>query len=99
MKHKTKTMAKLIPLYDKVIILPDAPEEKVGQILLSDAAKKPPSRGTVVAAGAGNPGFPTTVKSNDTVLYPPMAGDPITIDGKEYLVMRESDILSIIQND
>jgi len=92
-------MAKLTPLYDKVIVLADPAEEKVGSIILSDAARKPPSRGTVIAAGPGTPETPTTVKVNNTVVYPPNCGDPLTIDGKEYLVMRESDILSIIENE
>mgnify|MGYP003479511018 CR=1 FL=1 len=92
-------MAKLTPLYDKVIILPDPPEEKMGVVLISESARRPPSRGTVVAAGPGVPEMKTTVKANDVVVYPPSCGDPLSIDGVEYLVMRESDIMSIIEKD
>jgi chaperonin GroES len=58
--------------------------------------KKNPQRGIVLAAGPGKKDEPVTVKSGDTVLYGKYAGTEITIDGIEYLIMRESDILAIV---
>ncbi|HRN79113.1 MAG TPA: co-chaperone GroES [Ferruginibacter sp.] len=85
------------PLHDRVIVKPAAAEEKsAGGIIIPDTAKEKPQRGTVVAAGPGKKDEPVTVKSGDTVLYGKYAGTEITIDGADYIIMRESDILAII---
>lgn len=85
------------PLQDRVIIEPAAAEEKTASgIIIPDTAKEKPQRGIVVAAGPGKKDEPTTVKPGDTVLYGKYAGSEITIEGKEYLIMRESDLLAIV---
>ncbi len=85
------------PLHDRVIVKPAAAEEKTaGGIIIPDTAKEKPQRGTVIAAGPGKKDEPVTVKPGDTVLYGKYGGTEITIEGNDYLIMRESDILAII---
>jgi chaperonin GroES len=85
------------PLHDRVIVKPAPAEEKsAGGIIIPDTAKEKPQRGTVVAAGPGKKDEPVTVKNGDNVLYGKYAGTEITIEGEEYLIMRESDILAIV---
>jgi chaperonin GroES len=87
----------ITPLHDRVIVKPAAAEEKTaGGIIIPDTAKEKPQRGTVVAAGPGKKDEPVTVKAGDTVLYGKYAGTEITLDGNDYLIMRESDILAVI---
>jgi chaperonin GroES len=87
----------ITPLHDRVIIQPAAAEEKTaGGIIIPDTAKEKPQRGTVVAAGPGKKDEPVTVKEGDTVLYGKYAGTEISLEGKDYLILRESDILAII---
>src|SRR5690606_11840666 len=100
-KHKIDTiMAKKVnvtPLHDRVIVKAAAAEEKTaGGIIIPDTAKEKPQRGIVVAAGPGKKDEPVTVKTGDTVLYGKYAGTEIQIDGQDYLIMRESDILAIV---
>ncbi|MDD3629720.1 MAG: co-chaperone GroES [Bacteroidales bacterium] len=88
---------KIKPLADRVVIEPAPAEEKTaGGIIIPDTAKEKPLKGTVVAVGDGKKDEPMTVKVGDQVLYSKYAGTEITIDGKEYLIVRESDILAII---
>ena len=92
-------MAKLTlkPLADRVLIQPSAAEEKTaGGLIIPDTAKEKPQRGKVVAVGAGKKHEPMTVKVGDTVLYGKYAGTEITVDGSEYLIMREADIFAIL---
>ncbi len=85
------------PLHDRVIVQADKAEEKTsGGIIIPDTAKEKPQRGTVMAAGPGKKDEPVTVKSGDKVLYGKYAGTEIQVDGGEYLIMRESDILAIV---
>lgn len=85
------------PLADRVIIEPAKAEEMTaGGIIIPDTAKEKPQRGTVVAVGNGKADEPMTVKTNDVVLYGKYAGTEIQIDGKDYLIMRESDILAVL---
>ena len=87
----------ITPLHDRVIVAPAAAEQKTaGGIIIPDTAKEKPQRGTVLAAGPGKKDEPVTVKSGDTVLYGKYAGTEITVDGKDYLIMRETDILAIL---
>ncbi len=67
-----------------------------GGIIIPDTAKEKPQRGTVVAAGTGKKDEPMTVKAGDIVLYGKYAGTEIQIEGYDYLIMRESDILAIV---
>ena len=85
------------PLQDRVLVEPAPAEEKTaGGIIIPDTAKEKPVRGKVIAVGAGKKDEPITVKAGDTVLYGKYAGTEIQIDGKEYLIMRESDIYAIV---
>jgi chaperonin GroES len=85
------------PLADRVVVEPAPAEEKTpGGIIIPDTAKEKPQKGTVVAVGPGKKDEPTTVKVGDKVLYGKYAGTEINIDGKEYLIMRESDIYAIL---
>ncbi|MEI7979136.1 MAG: co-chaperone GroES [Bacteroidota bacterium] len=87
----------LKPLADRVLVEPAPAEEKtVGGIIIPDTAKEKPQRGIVVAAGEGKKDEPMTVKAGDSILYGKYAGTEITVDGKEYLIMRESDIFAIV---
>lgn len=85
------------PLADRVVVEPAAAEEKTaGGIIIPDTAKEKPQRGKVVAVGAGKKDEPVTVKVGDTILYGKYAGTEIQVDGKDYLIMRESDIFAVI---
>ena len=85
------------PLADRVLVEPTPDENKTASgIIIPDTAKEKPMRGTVVAAGPGKPDEPVTVKVGDVVLYGKYAGTELTVDGKDYLIMRESDIFAII---
>ena len=81
------------PLADRVVIEPAAAEEKTaGGIIIPDTAKEKPQKGKVLAVGNGKPDEPMTVKVGDTVLYGKYSGTEISIDGGDYLMMREADI-------
>jgi chaperonin GroES len=85
------------PLADRVLVLPEAAEEKTASgIIIPDTAKEKPQRGTIIAAGNGKTDEPMTVKAGDTVLYGKYSGTEITVDDIEYLIMRESDIFAIV---
>jgi len=85
------------PLADRVLVEAAPAEQKTsGGIIIPDTAKEKPQKGKVVAIGTGKKDEPITVKVGDNVLYGKYAGTEITIDGKEYLIMRESDIYAII---
>jgi len=84
------------PLKDRVLIEPMEAEEKTASgIIIPDSAKEKPQKGTVVAVGDGKKDEPMTVKEGNTVVYGRYAGTEITIDDKDYLIMREEDILLI----
>jgi chaperonin GroES len=85
------------PINDRVVVQPaDAEEKTIGGIIIPDTAKEKPQRGTVIAVGPGKKDHTMTVKEGDTVLYGKYAGQEITFEGKEYLIMREDDILVIL---
>ena len=85
------------PLADRVVIAAaEAETMTVSGIIIPDTAKEKPQRGTVVAAGPGKKDEPMSVKVGDTVLYGKYAGTEIQINGKDYLIMRESDVYAII---
>ena len=95
-KNAAQTL-NVTPLHDRVIVKPAKAEEKTaGGIIIPDTAKEKPQRGTVIAAGPGKKDEPVTVKAGDNVLYGKYAGTEITHEGKEYLIMRESDIFAIL---
>ena len=85
------------PIADRVVILPAPAEEKTASgIFIPDTAKEKPQKGTVVAVGNGKKDEPLTVKVGDTVLYGKYGGTELKLEGKDYLMMRESDILAIV---
>ena len=87
----------ITPLHDRVIIQPAPAEQKTaGGIIIPDTAKEKPQRGVVVAAGPGKKDEPVTVKVGDTVLYGKYAGTELQIEGQDYLIMRESDVVAIV---
>lgn len=88
---------KLKPLADRVVIEPKEAEEKTASgIIIPDSAKEKPQKGKIVAAGPGTKDETMEVKVGDLVLYGKYAGTEISIDGKDYLIMRQSDILAVI---
>ena len=96
-KKATTPSVSITPLHDRVIVKADAAEQKTaGGIIIPDTAKEKPQRGTVVAVGTGKKDEPMTVQAGDTVLYGKYAGTEINVEGYDYLIMRESDILAIL---
>ena len=88
---------KIKPLADRVVIEAQKAEEVTSSgIIIPDSAKEKPQKGTVVAVGPGTKDEEMQVKSGDQVLYGKYAGTELSIDGKDYLIMRQSDILGII---
>ncbi len=87
----------ITPLADRVVVQAAAAEEKTaGGIIIPDTAQEKPQRGKVVAIGTGKKDEPLTVKVGDNVLYGKYAGTEINVEGKDYLIMRESDIFAVI---
>jgi chaperonin GroES len=94
---KTNMSVNIKPLADRVLIEPVAAEQTTASgIIIPDTAKEKPQRGKVIAVGTGKPDEPMTVKVGDTVLYGKYAGTEISVEGNDYLIMRETDILAII---
>jgi len=88
---------KIQPLEDRVVIEPASAEEKTsGGIIIPDTAKEKPQQGKVMAVGKGKKDEPMTLKVGDVVLYGKYSGTEITIDGKDYVIMRESDIYAVV---
>ena len=93
---------KLKPLSDRVVVEPDAAEEKSsGGISLPDTAPEKPQQGTVIAIGPGKASdagtiVDMTVKAGDKVLYGKYSGTEIALEGTDYVIMRESDILAVL---
>ena len=86
---------KIKPLADRVVVqAAEAEETTASGIIIPDTAKEKPQKGTIVATGKKDE--PLTVKEGDSVLYGKYAGTEITIDGNDYLIMRESDVFAII---
>ncbi len=85
------------PLADRVLVEPAAAEEKTASgLYIPDTAKEKPQKGTVVAIGNGKKDEPLTVKVGDQVLYGKYAGTELSVDGVDYLIMRESDIFAVL---
>ena len=88
---------KFKPLADRVLVEPAVAETKTASgIIIPDNAKEKPQKGTIVAVGNGKKDEPLTVKVGDTVLYGKYGGTELKLEGKDYLMMRESDILAIV---
>lgn len=93
---------KIKPLADRIVVKPiEEAEQKKGSIIIPDTAKEKPQQGEVVAVGPGKLSeegkrLAIEVKKGDKVLYGKYSGTEVTIDGKELLIMRESDVLAIV---
>ena len=97
-------MVQIKPLGDRVVVRPLPAEEKTASgLFIPDTAKEKPQRGTIVAVGPGRVENGTkidmTVREGDTVLYGKYAGTEIRFGEDDYLIMRESDILGILQEE
>ena len=85
------------PLADRVLIEPAPAETKtVGGIIIPDTAKEKPLQGTIVAVGQGTKDEEMILKEGDVVLYGKYAGTELELEGKKYLVMRQSDVVAIL---
>jgi len=85
------------PLADRVLVEPAAAEEKTASgLYIPDTAKEKPQKGIVIAVGNGKKDEPLTVKVGDTVLYGKYSGTELSVDGNDYLIMRESDIFAVL---
>lgn len=85
------------PLADRVLVEPMEAETKTASgIIIPDNAKEKPQQGKVIAIGNGKKDEPMTVQVGDTVLYGKYSGTELKLEGKDYLIMRESDILAIV---
>ncbi len=85
------------PLADRVLVKAAAAEEKIGGIIIPDTAKEKPLKGVVVAVGNGTKDEAMVLKAGDTVLYGKYAGTEIELAAEKYLIMRQSDVLAIIE--
>lgn len=85
------------PISDRVVVKPAPAEEKTsGGIIIPDTAKEKPQRGEIIAVGPGKDGNKMTVKAGDIVLYGKYAGQELAYQGTDYLIMREDDVLVIL---
>ena len=94
---------KVRPLHDRIIVERiEEGEQKVGGIIIPDTAKEKPQQGKVIAAGKGKAKddgkvLPLDVKAGDTILFGKYSGQDIKIDGEEYLIMREDEVLAVLE--
>ena len=92
------------PLHDRIIVQRiEEGEQKIGGIIIPDSAKEKPQQGKVVAAGAGKVKedgnrTPLDVKAGDVILFGKYSGQEIKLDGEEYLIMREDEVLAILES-
>ena len=95
---------KVRPLHDRIIVQRlDEGEQKIGGIIIPDTAKEKPQQGKVIAAGQGKVNDdgkrqPLDVKDGDTILFGKYSGQDIKVDGEEYLIMREEEVLAVLES-
>jgi chaperonin GroES len=103
MATTTKLKVKLRPLHDRVLISRlEEQDEMHGSIVIPDSAKEKPQEGKVIAVGTGRvtedgKTLPLTVKAGDRILFGKYSGSEVKIDGQEFLIMKEEDILGILE--
>jgi chaperonin GroES len=101
--HTEFARMKVRPLHDRIIVQRlEEGEQRVGGIIIPDTAKEKPQQGKVVAAGKGKAKddgkvLPLDVKAGDTILFGKYSGQDIKIDGEEYLIMREDEVLAVLE--
>jgi len=94
---------KVKPLHDRIVVQRlDEGEQRIGGIIIPDTAKEKPQQGKVIAAGNGKTGddgkrVPLDVKAGDKILFGRYAGQEVNLDGQEYLIMKEDDVLAVIE--
>lgn len=101
MATKTAAGAKVAPLADRVVVKAlEESEQMRGGLYIPDTAKEKPQRGEIIAVGPGRfedgNRVPMDVKVGDKVLYGKYSGTEVTVDGEQYLILRESDVLAVI---
>ena len=85
------------PLADRVLVEPKVAETKTaGGLIIPDNAKEKPQEGTVLAVGPGKKDEPMEVKVGDVVIYGKYSGTEVSVEGKDYLIMKQSDILAVL---
>jgi len=85
------------PINDRVVVKPAAAEERTaGGLIIPDTAKEKPQRGEVIAVGPGKKDVPMTVKKGDVVLYGKYAGQELNYKGEDYLIVKQDDILVVL---
>src|SRR2546426_11940336 len=99
----TATTVRIRPLHDRVHVQRlEEGEQKVGGIIIPDTAKEKPQQGKVISVGLGkrekNERIPLDVKEGDTILFGKYSGQEIKLDGNEYLIMREDEVLAVIDS-
>jgi chaperonin GroES len=97
----TKNAVKVAPLADRVVVKPlEETEQMRGGLYIPDTAKEKPQQGEIVAAGPGryekDKRVPMELKVGDKILYGKYSGTEVTLDGEQYLILRESDVLAVI---
>lgn len=86
------------PLADRVLVQPMKAEQKIGGIIIPDtASKEKPIQGTIVAVGNGTKDEEMILKAGDNVLYGKYAGTEVELEGEKYLIMRQSDVLAVLE--
>jgi len=92
------------PLHDRIIVQRlEEEDQRIGGIIIPDTAKEKPQQGRVIAAGGGKTTdegkrLPMDVKAGDTILFGKYSGQEIKLDGQEYLIMREDEVLAVVEN-
>jgi len=92
------------PLHDRIIVRLEEGEQKIGGIIIPDSAKEKPQQGKVIAAGQGKTKddgkrVPLDVKAGDVILFGKYSGQEIKLDGEEYLIMREDEVLAVLDGE
>jgi chaperonin GroES len=103
MATKTKATTKIQPLSDRVVVRPlEEAEQMRGGLYIPDTAKEKPQQGEIIAVGPGRVSdqgerLAPDVKAGDKVLYGKYSGTEVTVDGEQYLILRESDVLAVLK--
>ena len=95
--YKTIKVMNIKPLGDRVLVVPAPAEEKVGGIIIPDTAKEKPLHGTIKAVGQGTKDEEMILKIGDEVLYGKYSGTELEFEGEKFLMMRQSDVLAVIE--
>ena len=95
--NKILSIMNIKPLGDRVLVVPAPAEEKIGGIIIPDTAKEKPLHGTIKAVGQGTKDEEMVLKAGDEVLYGKYSGTELEFEGEKFLMMRQSDVLAVIE--